>query len=71
MAPTLLDGLGFAFGSVDGEAGAKEMMDVVEVRDDEVGVEDMIGDDEVAEDVGDADVADGFAPAEEFTICSR
>lgn len=71
MAPTLLDGLGFAFGSVDGEAGAKEMMDVVEVRDDEVGVEDMIGDDEVAEDVGDADVADGFAPAEKFTICSR
>ena len=51
IAPVLFDELGIGFESVDDEAGAEEMMVVVEMEDDE----------EVAEDVEDADVTDGFA----------
>ena len=45
-----VDGLEIAFEIVDDGAGAEDMMDVVK-----------IGNDEVAEDVEDADVIDGFA----------
>lgn len=50
IAPVLFDVLEVAFECVEDEAGAEVMVDVV-----------GIGDDEVAEDVEDADVTDGFA----------
>lgn len=50
IAPVLFGGLGVAFEGVEEEAGAEAIKVVVE-----------IGDDEVAEDVEDADVTDGFA----------
>ena len=67
IAPVLFDGLGVTFESVDDEAEAEEMIDVVKIGDDEAEAEEMInvvdiGDDEVAEDVEDADVTDGLGP---------
>lgn len=47
----LFDELGAALVSVDDGAAAKELVDVVGIEDEEV-----------AEDVEDADVTDGFAP---------